>query len=124
LKLKRGSLGLWLLLVIGISLLLFVGIKLFSGYPQGIAVYRGVYHTGFEISMFTPCGADEGMDAEGNLQKIYDFISPVPPQGLHLGDNTEVYIEINAQVSPPGSYGNLGAFSRQVNMIDVVKVQN
>ena len=122
-KLRRGSIDFWLLLVLGITLLVSVGINLFPGYPQGNAFYRGVYDTGFELSMFTPCGVDQGMDAEGNLQKIYDFISPVLPEGMHLGDITEVYIEIDGQVSPPGEYGNLGGLNRQVNVKDVIKVQ-
>jgi hypothetical protein len=124
-KLEWRSFALWILLVIGISgILVYAGIKLFSADPLGLTFYRGTYTTGFELSIFIPCGTDDEMWAEGNLQKIYDFISPIPPEGFVLGDTTEVYVEIKAKVSPPGSYGALGVFRRQIDMFEITKIQH
>jgi hypothetical protein len=93
-----------------------------TDYPQSPQLWKGVYKAGFEIQMFTPCGATEGMWVEGKYQEIDDFISKSgdPTSSSYT---TEVYVEIQADVSPPGNYGDHGMFRQQINVIKVIKVQ-
>ena len=106
------------------SLFMFDYIKTRShtDYPQGIENWKGVYRAGFETQMFTPCGGKEGMWVEGKYQEIDDYISKTsnPTSTFYT---TEVYVEIQGDVSPPGTYGHMDAFQQQINIVDIIKVQ-
>jgi hypothetical protein len=86
------------------------------------ALWKGIYTENFENSLFRPCAGAEWSPSEpvwaavGNLEKITAVADK-------LNDFIPVYVEFTGEIDPPGSYGNLGALSTQINIKDVSKVQ-
>lgn len=74
-------------------------------------VFRGVYTGGFEVSDFRACGTDTTWWATGELRR------------LGGGQPVGVYAEVQGELSPPGSYGHLGMYPRQIEIRKVRRVE-
>jgi len=74
-------------------------------------VFRGRYKRDFEVSSFTPCDSSERWWVSGE----------VLPLRAPLGEKTgTVYAEVRGDLSSKGSYGHLGAYSRELVVREVV----
>jgi hypothetical protein len=75
--------------------------------PAGERI-TGHYSQGFEVDAFRPCRSEESWwVTEGEeLRSRYRALSPQPYQ--------QVYVELRGHAGPPGRYGHLGAYSREL----------
>jgi hypothetical protein len=71
-------------------------------------VYRGHFVDGFEVSSFQPCGSAEEwwMDPNDELYRATNY---------RFSHGT-VYLEVRGHVSPPGHYGHLGVYRRELTV--------
>lgn len=83
----------------------------------GPPVHRGLVSFGFEVEGFTPCDADGQWwvaDAPADLRERYrDAV------GFRY---TPVYVVVEGTLSPPGEYGHLGAYDRQISISRLVEM--
>jgi protein-S-isoprenylcysteine O-methyltransferase Ste14 len=94
--------------VLAESLLLFACDEGDSG------MYGGVYLWGFETSSFRVCGSNEFWWASGELRRLVE-VTPAPGA-------SGVFAVISGEVSPPGSYGHLGQYPREITVRKVPRV--
>jgi len=92
--------------------------------------FAGYYTNGFEVSAFVPCeesgatGSGEGWwlgaDPGINFYEQYSAIaaSVNPPAGGYV----TVFVRFRGTASPPGNYGHLGAYSREVTVHEVLEM--
>jgi hypothetical protein len=93
--------------------------------------FSGYYTSGFEVSSFVPCGnptAEPGYgvgywlssEPEAGFYEQYSEISAQvsPPPGGYV----TVFTRFRGRLSPPGSYGHLGAYSREVTVVEVLEM--
>lgn len=74
--------------------------------------HRGLYTWGFEVSGFQPCGSSESWwVTAGDLYPRYREVA--------TADYQPVYVEVTGEVGPPGRYGHMGAYSREIAVRDV-----
>ncbi len=78
---------------------------------------RGIYRQGWEVQSFRPCGSREdwwvadGADLRPRAER-----AGLDPDGPLL-------VEVRASVSPPGRFGHLGGYSRQIGVEEVLRVE-
>ncbi|GIV61364.1 MAG: hypothetical protein KatS3mg044_0230 [Rhodothermaceae bacterium] len=88
----------------------------FEGLP---AEYEGVVSFGFEVSLFQPCGIDEGWwvrrDESGRLQAGYAERAEKPYD--------RVYARVVGIPGPRGRYGHTGAYEREFDVIEVLEMR-
>jgi len=88
--------------------------------------FEGIYQSGFEVSEFRPCGKPEQWwlsSTQGSFDEIREYfesLESMDGQGL-LDRRPELYLEVEAAVSPPGQYGHLGVFVRRIDVTKVLK---
>jgi hypothetical protein len=94
--------------------------------------FRGYYTSGFEVSSFVACdqagttdpGYGEGWwleaEPESGFYEQYNALSSQvsPPPGGYV----TVFVRFRGRLSPPGSYGHLGAYARTVTVQEVVEL--
>lgn len=73
----------------------------------------GTYRFGFETSVLEPCGLDEAWWVTNPeiLAEQYVNITNAPYE--------LVFVSVAGAKSPPGSYGHLGAYSREFTVTEV-----
>jgi hypothetical protein len=78
--------------------------------------FAGYYSQGFELDAFRPCGSEEKWwVTEGTeLRTRYAALSPKQYE--------EVYVEIRGHAGPTGSYGHLGAYTRELEAGEVIAI--
>lgn len=78
---------------------------------------RGIYRHGWEVQSFRPCGSREDwwVGNEADLR----------PRAERAGLNPDgpLLVEVRASVSPPGRFGHLGGYSRQIGVEEVLRVE-
>jgi hypothetical protein len=84
---------------------------------EPVRIYSGSYKPGWELSDFTPRGSTETWWLSGNLQRIDRLAEGYHPHGIHF------FITVEGQLSSPGHYGHLGAYSRELRVIQVISVR-
>jgi hypothetical protein len=78
---------------------------------------RGIYRHGWEVQSFRPSGSREnwwvanGADLRPRAER-----AGLDPDGPLL-------LELRASVSPPGRFGHLGGYSRQIGVEEVLRVE-
>lgn len=95
--------------------------------PQGPVIgpstgeYSGYFTSGFEVSSFVPCGsAEQWWLGAGPESGFYDqYLEVIGPDA---GEYVTVFVRFSGTVSPPGSYGHLGAYSREVTAETVLEM--
>ena len=89
--------------------------------------FAGHYTSGFEVASFAPC-AGSGPSGPWWLNaapeiRFYEQYSallggtPQPP-----GAYASVFLRFRGTLSPPGDYGHLGAYEREVMVVEVVEM--
>jgi len=76
-----------------------------------VGTFRGYYTKGSEVSVFSPCGRRELWWVTGHSEPLLAAVTS--PRGLVGGT---IYTEFTGELSPPGSFGHLGAYRRQVTV--------
>jgi hypothetical protein len=78
--------------------------------------FTGYYSQGFEVDAFRPCDSDERwwVTEGADLRTRYAALSPEPYE--------EVFVEVRGHAGPPGKYGHLGAYSRELAVDEVVTI--
>ena len=73
----------------------------------------GHYRFGFEVEAFRPCGQSRDWWV-ARSDELRARAGDAPPP---------VFAVVRARVSPEGQYGHLGAYPRQVDVVEVVEVR-
>ncbi len=125
---KRVPLLIFFVIVLGLAVvLIFSWVFTSPDFRQGTVLWKGIYVTNFENSIFVPCrpfewrlsdkrSPNEIWWAEGNLDEIFAVTN-------NLNDFTPVYIEFMGEVSSKGRFGYRESFSRKITIVDILKVQ-
>jgi hypothetical protein len=74
--------------------------------------FSGTYGYGFEQSDFTPSGTNERWWLAGAV--------PCKQDGKAANSSPVLYLEFKAHLTPPGRYGHLGQYSREVTPTEFV----
>ena len=79
--------------------------------------FSGQFSAGFEVSSFQPCGSDEQWWVEdgSDLYQRYNQ--------LGLPEYAPAFAAVEGVLSAPGTYGHLGAYSRQFQVTRVLAVR-
>jgi hypothetical protein len=92
--------------------------------------FRGYYTSGFEVSSFVPCASGDvpgygagywlNSEPESGFYDQYSQLSQSvnPPPGGYV----TVFTRFRARLSPPGSYGHLGAYSHEITVTEVLEM--
>lgn len=81
--------------------------------------YAGHFSMGFETSAFTPCAPGERWWVSGvskDMSERYRAAS----QGQ---DYQAVYLRVRGRVSAAGRYGHLGAYDRELQVLEVLELR-
>lgn len=102
------------LLLLALPLLLAGCVKTITD-PAAV-VYEGFYAWGFEVSSFQPCENDESWWVTGgDLTSRYREIA--------TQDYQPVFVVLAGEAGPPGSYGHMGAYSREIAVREVLEMR-
>lgn len=76
------------------------------------AKYAGTYYLGLEMSRFVPMGTED----------LWWLIGRLPPEIMadRPPDSPPFYLEVRGVLSPPGRYGHLDAYSRELTVTKVL----
>jgi hypothetical protein len=78
-------------------------------------VYEGFYTWGFEVNAFQPCGSEESWwVTEGDLSARHREIAQ---------DYQPVFVVLAGEAGPPGKYGHMGAYSREIAVKEVLEMR-
>ena len=83
-------------------------------------IYRGEYFYNFETAAFTPAGSAERWCV--NSAQLKD--AEVPANGSPGGAWGTADIVVRGTLSPEGSYCNLGAYKRFLDISEVISISN
>jgi hypothetical protein len=75
--------------------------------------FAGYYEAGWEREVFRPCGVQEDWWSWSTGKIIQE-----DPRGWG-----RVFVVLEGTVSPPGSYGHLGRYPRQIVITEVIEVR-
>ena len=91
-----------------------------SAFASGatVAVYEGQYFYNFENAIITPKGGNECWAIKGDLSAAeLPGKNGAPPWGT-------ADVVVRGVLSPKGHYGNLGACTHQIAVLEVLKIAN
>jgi hypothetical protein len=80
--------------------------------------FTGEYREGLETMVFQADGGTEAWAARGPA--IYALQAAAPPRA-HQYDGFRIRATIVGRLSPPGRYGHLGMFPREIEIIEVIE---
>ncbi len=84
-------------------------------------VFQGYYTKGFEVSSFTPDGIEEEWWLDGSIGKIVNQM--IAPKNETSKIKSPAYIVVRGKLSPPGNYGHLGHYNRELVVEEVIEVK-
>jgi hypothetical protein len=92
--------------------------------PSGPGEFVGHYSFGFETSSFDACGEDESWWVTGDLgEDVREFLLTDPafePDPAFPVRSGRIYMELVGQLSRRGTFGHLGAFPREIRVLEVL----
>lgn len=85
-------------------------------------LHAGRYESGFETSAFYPCGSDEQWWVTADSVAWARLHSP--PARVDSSGYLEAvaFVRLRGRVSPPGEYGHVGAYDREIRVGAVMEV--
>jgi hypothetical protein len=86
----------------------------------GPDLHQGFFSYGFETVAFRPCGSAEQWWVVGDGAAMETLIEQY--SAVAGADYAEVYVEVRGDPSDPGTYGHLGAYTRELSLTEVVSV--
>lgn len=100
-----------------LSLLLLLATGCASAAGERLELFRGFYAPGFEVESFRLCGsAEQWWVVRGDeLNRRYRELTDAQYQ--------QVYAEIRGHAGPAGRYGHMGAYTRELMVVEVLEVR-
>lgn len=85
-------------------------------------IHAGRYESGFETSAFYPCGSDEQWWVTADSAAWARLHSP--PARVQSAGHLEAvaFVRLRGRASPPGEYGHVGAYDREIRVDEVIEV--
>lgn len=117
------------------SLLIFLTACVSSSTTPASTEFEGFYTSSFEVSSFVPCGMNEQsgygsgywLVPTAEFQEKFRFTLSGAAGTYGSKDNPRlfntVYVRFNGSLSPKGNYGHLGAYTNEVNVIQVIEMK-
>jgi len=91
--------------------------------------FEGYYASGFEVSSFVPCGIAEnasygnGYWLTGTTEFYDQYYALIQSSGFDQSTGyLSVYVRFKGELSPPGHYGHLGAYEREVTVTELLEM--
>lgn len=86
-------------------------------------LHAGRYESGFETSAFYPCGSDEQWWVTADSAAWARLHAP--PARIDSAGYLEAvaFVRLRGRVSPPGEYGHVGAYDRELRVSEVLEVR-
>ena len=89
--------------------------------PETAVDLTGHMVIGFEIASFVPCGLETSgeeywLSADPGVE-LYDAYHAAVGE-----DYTPAYIHVTGRLSPPGEYGHLGAYTRELTVSEIIEI--
>ena len=90
--------------------------------------FEGYYSSGFEVSAFLPCGEDGDYGNgywwfKGTTEVYQQYYSLVESSGFNPSTGyLSVYVRFKGELSPPGSYGHLSAYEREITVTELLEM--
>lgn len=93
--------------------------------------FEGTYSNGFEVSAFVPC---EGVSPAGpgyvpaywlsGTTEFYEQYTALVQSSGHdpATGYLSVYVRFKGELSPPGSYGHLSAYEREITVTELLEM--
>lgn len=78
--------------------------------------FEGHFSTGFEVASFRPCGSQASWWVTGGEELFRRY------RDLGVSDYAEVYAIVRGDTTSIGQYGHLGAYVREVEVVEVIEV--
>lgn len=86
-------------------------------------VFAGRYESGFETSAFHPCGSEEQWWVTADSAAWARLHEP-PARVDSVGYLEAVaFVRLRGRRSPPGEYGHVGAYDRELTVTEVLEVR-
>ncbi|HEV2129662.1 MAG TPA: hypothetical protein VGR27_01080 [Longimicrobiaceae bacterium] len=85
-----------------------------SGRPE---LFRGFYEHGFEVESFRLCGSQERWWVVRGYELNRRY------RELTQAQYERVYAEVRGYAGPAGRYGHLGAYARELTVVEVLEVR-
>lgn len=85
--------------------------------------FSGYYSSGFEVSSFVSCDNPNeqwwlGADPATRFYDRYNALTGGPPPGNYAA----VYVRFRGNLTAPGLYGHLGAYTREVYVTELLEM--
>jgi hypothetical protein len=95
--------------------------------PEPVREYAGIYGAGFEVSSFVTgtllCpGYAVGWWLWPDKAFVDRFEALYPPEADPPNDYQRVYTRFRGALTPPGHYGHLGSYARQVTVVELLEM--
>lgn len=91
--------------------------------------FEGYYASGFEVSSFVPCGMSQdasygiGYWLNGTSDFYERYTTLVQSSGHDPATGYfSVYVRFTGELSPPGHYGHLGAYEREITVTELLEI--
>lgn len=85
--------------------------------PEAARDFRGLYSWGFEVSAFQPCGTEAQWWVVGG-DSIVERYTRLVQQSY-----SPVYVSLRGRAGPEGTFGHLGAYTRELEVDRVVEMR-
>jgi hypothetical protein len=101
---------------------------LFPGIGTQSGEFEGYYASGFEVSSFVPCGMTgnasygAGYWLTGTTEFYDQYYALVQSSGFDPTGYQSVYVRFKGELSPPGHYGHLGGYEREVTVTELLEM--
>jgi hypothetical protein len=86
---------------------------------EGPGKFEGLYVQGFEVSAFSPCGADAKSTSRYWLTPNAEFSNRYNALATTRGSNAfgpSVFVRFSGTLSSAGRYGHLGSYSHEITV--------
>lgn len=84
-------------------------------------IYQGLHTVRFEESSLAPCHSDDRWWMSGGVVEIWKFVDTHPE--IKTGAiGFDVFVRVRGKLSPQGRYGHMGAYSRQLEVQQVLDI--
>ena len=96
--------------------------------PETAVELTGHMVIGFEIASFVPCAPLDAPDEPPGYGQGY-WLSADPGVELYAAyhaavgeDYLPAYVHVTGRLSPPGQYGHLGAYTRELTVTEILEI--
>ena len=88
-----------------------------------VDLHEGGFVSGFETSAFYPCGSDEQWWVVADSAAWAELHAPSARIDSGGYRTVTAFVRVRGRVSPPGEYGHVGAYDRELEVSEVLEVR-